>query len=1358
MKVVLREEESGVSEVVGTILILAMTVVLFSTIIIWVSSIPTPVAQTRVDILATLNPTYTLQGGSQVEQGDWINMTHQGGEPMSAGSTLIYVQDQRGSSPTTTSVIRIAAYRIVNGSVSYGMLDGTGQSWNVGQRFSYFSKFLRSTDTVTVTVVDTTRSVVLWTSVLTPPAGSRPPIFLNVYAARNNLGTPLPVQTGSPFYVFAQVIDPDGPQDLNRNSVNASLTYFYGSPSCAQPLQMYDDGPSANHGDAVANDGIFTLYRPNDCTASATAGMDGSIVLFSAKDNENHLATTRMILHVIPGPTGGNNNGGGLGGSGRPPNLRWNGNQGYNIFNASQWDTYGYAASPTRTFKGADTVVVVVGSASLVNVYGVDQFTLLDPFSGNPAQSVVYGASKTVTSASIPSTTSSFSFYQFVNGYYIYSYRFKLNDAGSVGVNYYTPPPQYPRYYYFASYPLSVLLTDSQNDRFTTTDAINITADNGNLRAFPSIRTFSDPAFRNPSTVFSSTAIVYVQVNMLTVDANGSNEVGKVFFGNVQIKDFAGGQQLNRAPTGGIYANLPICPPKGSCGSSAIALWSDAGTVSYRFSINLARVNQDPWVAGLQNYGLTITSIKDSDESYAAVSSQLQIQAPLYKMDLAIGDDEGANPAWASHVYSVFYQDFNGFDAWKPLAFDVCSGGQSTSGVQGGGNGKCPTASNVELAYGDFWHDGTLGIAESFVSSSTPVVIYRRAVDATGAIVYLPVFYDPSPPSTCTAIAAGDLTGNGLPSVVCGGANGWIWYYANNGNWTRTYVDQPGSGSQINTISIGDFNGDVWNDIAVGGASGYLKWYPNLGYGRFQNTGISDNWFAGTEQTLKGNVTSGSYLSTYVQDGIYEQVTEGPLNFSLRSGSTVNPSFNNSAANWTFASAYNGATGAAQPAGGNPSGAYAQVTAPFHASSTVAGYWYQPFTVTGSSPFTASLSLNYEITTNTASNGVTMAAFVNATCNRPPASASSAAWTSGPITTARGWTVVSNVNVGSLITTKPMSNPATYCLEVVMYAAFGSGTVGSSVGGFDNVLLTWSSTAGSASALEQYWRFGVLPTRPGTAFTFNLIGHETGSTTPPEFDNFTIAYSTNVVGTDPTTGTYTTMFTVTGTSDVSYTFAMPASVAGKTVWIRALDTNRVVAASPSYDTIYVDKMWINANTPSGTTGVTLTADGSTINMVDAQSSLGNGFSDLVAGTSNGNVYKWMGSAGGLTASGLWYAAGTSVSGVKFGNFTTSFPGLAIGLSFGTTVRIIRGDVANTVIQSSLPAFSPSSTITAFAVGDINGDGWDDVAIGTSGGGVYLWENLGQGTSWTYAVTVTQAGSPVFSLILGDTTNSQYVGR
>ncbi len=287
-----------------------------------------------------------------------------------------------------------------------------------------------------------------------------------------------------------------------------------------------------------------------------------------------------------------------------------------------------------------------------------------------------------------------------------------------------------------------------------------------------------------------------------------------------------------------------------------------------------------------------------------------------------------------------------------------------------------------------------------------------------------------------------------------------------------------------------------------------------------------------------------------------------------------------------------------------------------------------------------------------------------------------------------------------------------------------------------------------------------LPTRPGTSFTFKMTGHQAGFDQAPDYDNFTFAYSTNVVGSDPTTGTYTTMFTVNSGSDTpQYQFAMPASVSGLTVWVRVLDTNRIVGDT-NMDTLFIDYMTITANTPAGTTGVTLPGPTSNVNMIDAQDANRDGTSDLVAGTTNGNVWRYMGSPGGLLAgSGAWYSTGgTAIVGVKWGNFSTAYGMLNIAIAFGTNVRIVRGDVASTVIQNGLPAFSPSSAITAFGVGDLNGDGWDDVVIGTSSGGLFLWENLGGGTSWTFAVQVDNLGTPVYSLAIGSTTNSQYMGR
>src|SRR5256886_14965872 len=85
MRTILREDESGVSEVIGTILILAMTVVLFSVIIVWVSAIPTPTAQGPTDIQSVMNPTYNPLG---VEIGGNIPPPTQGARAMRPVPTI----------------------------------------------------------------------------------------------------------------------------------------------------------------------------------------------------------------------------------------------------------------------------------------------------------------------------------------------------------------------------------------------------------------------------------------------------------------------------------------------------------------------------------------------------------------------------------------------------------------------------------------------------------------------------------------------------------------------------------------------------------------------------------------------------------------------------------------------------------------------------------------------------------------------------------------------------------------------------------------------------------------------------------------------------------------------------------------------------------------------------------------------------------------------------------------------------------------------------------------------------------------------------------------------------------------------
>lgn len=312
MKAILRDETTGVTEVLGTILILLMTVALFSTVLYWVSTIPTPVAQTRVDMQATMEPLYNSQ---HIEIGVNITLVHMGGEALQPSSTVIYVTDQVGSNPPTTDVVTL---HLFNGrlAVPSGLLDGSDSIWNVGEHWDYLNFVFRSADSITVTIVDTTRSVIVWAGSLTALAGSRPPIFVNVWADGDpNTTEPDPVLAYKGFVLYAQVTDPDG--DLNPASVYANITAWWGSgTTCSVPLPMRDDGVFP---DRFAADGVFTLGGIICTRAPYPAPTwSGTYILLNATDYAGHRTTTRFVLTVL------NQGSGGGGGPGTTiPNQVW---------------------------------------------------------------------------------------------------------------------------------------------------------------------------------------------------------------------------------------------------------------------------------------------------------------------------------------------------------------------------------------------------------------------------------------------------------------------------------------------------------------------------------------------------------------------------------------------------------------------------------------------------------------------------------------------------------------------------------------------------------------------------------------------------------------------------------------------------------------------------------------------------------------------------------------------------------------------------------------------------------------------------------------------------------------------------
>jgi len=1336
-----RNDSLGVSEVVGTILILGMTVSLFAAIIIWVTSIPTPQAGIRLELDGQLIP---LKDSSGNWAGVNVTITHRGGESMNFADTRIYLTITKASGAEKTEILRLKGTIGwgPNSGQPYGLIDGKDNVWNINERWSIANKTVAPTDLIRAAVIDISRSTILWSENILGPVGSHPPLFLEKWADGNPDTATIEIpQTGSPFVIYAKVTDEDG----NLKTVNATLTIFYGSPDpCAVPQSMYDDG---TNGDLVKGDGIWTLKR--ECMVPANLTWDGTIVLFSASDG-TFVTTSRMTLRVVLGP--GGNGGGGGNFTGRPPNLRYNGYQGYNIFNSSQWDNNEFAARETRTFKANEKVVVVVGSLLLKDARDRDTFSVYDPFGVNGQLTpVVYGTNKIPNPTTKPTNLQAFRFYKTVNQYNVFIYRFDLNNASTTGVNYYKNPV-HPPYYWFARYPVTMDIVDSSGTRFNTTDSVNITDTNGYMRQFPLIETYRDSGFTQKTNAFRSTDSVYVAVSMFSVDAT----TDAVTFGSVQVRDFLGGVQVFKSFVNGRDIIPPLCPVTGACTAPGRALSVNGATITYRFMLNLSLTDGDPWIDGSQNYAFTISYVHDVDETYNTLTSQLLIRAALFRLDVVGGNLDTTGPAWGTHDYGYYYESLNALDKWRKTRFEYC-------GLPGAG--ACKNEETHAVAFLDGDNDGDLDIADSIKldNNNAEINYYRRQLDFDGNVVFtkFTLVALSGAGIYCNDIATADITGDGLADIVCGMTDGRLIYFKNDGTWTSgapsAFIVIDSTRPQaIWGVTIADFDHDGDKDIAVARTGGTVTYYLNLdGRGNFGTGGVTDRWFAEAEVTNTGTHNP-DFLATFASDNSYEAVQEALKTEPAQTGNTTNPGFNTSAASWTYADWENGAqaNGAWQAAGGNPGGlVYVQDN--FVASQTVSGLWRQPFTVSGSTPYTATVEFDRKVSQIQAGATTTVYVFVDPTAGNPTVGQEVAKFSH---TVTSGWIASGTISVAS----SKLPTAGTYYLKIAARTTNPGGGATATIVQFDNIYLNWTSTGGDASELEHYWRIQQMPNRPLSTYSFRFEAHRSA---PTDGDFFAVAYATDVAGVDPTTGTYTTILWVNTTADLSQNYNFPTNLQSKVVWIRVIDTDHHVG-NTTLDTLSVDQMYIDVTTSPIQPGsvITLPTTPGDAKAIDSDDQDGDGYYDVVVGTSNFKVYKLIGFAGGLqNPGGIFYTATAAISGIKLANITSAGIGLEIVISYGTNVRILSGN-GNT--GNSIYVLTPATgaTINTLAAGDMDGDGDDDIVVGTAltGAALVYYRNLGgAGTNWaSYDIEPLPLGTTIaiLDIDLGDGSKSQYLGR
>jgi hypothetical protein len=363
----LRNSKKGVSEIIANILILAITVTLFSSIMIYVGQMPSPQKNAYADFTPS---TRFLTSSNQIE----LNMTHKGGQELISNDTgfYIFVNDTK-----TT---------LMPGDI----IGSVGDRWSIGEVFSYniYIDPVANPNIhkvrLSVMITDKEKnSLVYSASVLGgTPSANTPPIM----GARGT--TPSPTYENASFSFYIQITDPDN--DLDTSSVKIDLTSIGKGAS----VQMND----------VNNDGIFTAGP-----YVADLHWNGEVVVVSCSDAFGNSAFGQITMTILQLSTNNYYYTTGGGGEAEPPqNINMSGFQGFNIFEWSDWEAHKFNSTPDREFTYGESAVVVVISKFLANLDQENVLQVMDQTTKNVIPSV-------------SSPANIFVKYKVMSGYYIYN-------------------------------------------------------------------------------------------------------------------------------------------------------------------------------------------------------------------------------------------------------------------------------------------------------------------------------------------------------------------------------------------------------------------------------------------------------------------------------------------------------------------------------------------------------------------------------------------------------------------------------------------------------------------------------------------------------------------------------------------------------------------------------------------------------------------------------------------------------------------------------------------------------------------------------------------------------------------------
>ena len=749
------KEDEGVSEIVGNILILMITVILFSGIMAFVQQMPVPEQATKVDFAASV---------SFSPSGSFANLTvtHAGGAVMQTRDVfmLVDVDDVKARYDLSDPV--------------YGLRNVT--QWTTGQSWTVALTGTTYTSSITVTIVDNVKHSAIWTSQVTGGHGGNPPSILQRYVDSDLATTTAdPVKEEDDFSLYVTITDQDN--DLNTSS---------GIWINTMQIPKYADShwePDWSNGDVFRWD--FTGIADKDINAS---DLDGAVIVIHAWDSyttpHQSMSTFVMSVLVLPIENQWNNRTGTIedtpsGDSNLPSYIRWfYDNQGFGIF-AEMFDNgsaLGRAdiSEIVTSFAKDHWVFVRFASKVMTNTFVENRLILTDIRTGL-AITPLFNESAGATAAK--------PFYPLVGSGGIYIYETQFNTSP-------LPPGAYDLQISLKNQPS----TGEPQRSYGGDKTIFVTDPNSPIQFYPEIAMYKDAACTvpwgdryHPFQISSSDAYrVYVTVSVQDTDTPASPTVTEV-----RITDGAKNSEVYGVPPAG----------------NMISRIGSIDATHYNFSIDLRLNNGVQWRGGNNSYTLYISKLNDTNEGMYSLSEQVFIVGAGSRADFFIGTTGMAsgNSNFNTRESAFFIQNNNLFTT-RVLWLSESTPGSSTD--------YTVTAMGV----GDIDGDGDRDLLMGQAASNT-LYLFENTLNTFGTWQSGSTISRPDGTTyRVTWIAFGDVNGDGHDDFAYSNSNAQIVIYNTTyGSHGWVYTPPTGKGwtSPIAKISLEDMTGDGRADLIV---------------------------------------------------------------------------------------------------------------------------------------------------------------------------------------------------------------------------------------------------------------------------------------------------------------------------------------------------------------------------------------------------------------------------------------------------------------------------------------------------------------------------------------------------------------